>query len=193
MSLSLPPFWSWENWSGSSQLLFTKEGIRECLKIKLVVYFINTKAHGIGMTFELLILCHCNNGMPYAADTIIGKMLESNLTIIAIKVHTIVCQGIAMSGKSMVRTAGIVASTLTGILSEEDATGVDNLLCQLLIIICSQDEVFRRIAVAKLYSLIGVMNQDKIRILQRLCSNLFSWQALQLNLYLIGDSIQRFL
>ena len=72
--------------------------------------------------------------MSYTADSFLGEMLEGNFPMITVEVHTTISGSIAMGGQGMVRTAGIVAGTLTSILSKEYATCIHHFLRQFIIV-----------------------------------------------------------
>ena len=81
------------------------------------------------MSIQLLSSSHQFYSTTDAADAFFGKVLEGDFATVTVEVHTIVCCGIAMSGQRVVGTAGIVASTLTGILPKEDAASIHYALC----------------------------------------------------------------
>jgi hypothetical protein len=58
------------------------------------------------------------------------KVLERNLTVITVQVDSIISQGITVCGKGMIGPAGVVTCTFTGILPEEDRTGIDYFLSE---------------------------------------------------------------
>ena len=77
----------------------------------------HSQSHGVGVGFELFILCHCDYGLADASDALLAGMLECDLAIVAVEIYTIICQGIAMSRQGVIGTAGIIAGTLTGIVA----------------------------------------------------------------------------
>lgn len=88
----------------------SKKNREKCFRYWLFVYFFNTQTHSVSVAFELLILCHGHHGITNAAYAIIGKMLEGYLPVIAVEVHTVVCQSVAVGGQCVVCAAGIVAA-----------------------------------------------------------------------------------
>ena len=76
---------------------------------------LNTNSHRILMGIQLFCLSHEFYSMTDMADAFFCKMLECDLATIAVEIHTIIGCGISVSGECMVRTAGIVTGTLTGI------------------------------------------------------------------------------
>ena len=80
----------------------------------------------------------------------------------------------------MVGAAGVVAGTLAGILSEEDATGIDDLLCQLHVVFGLKDKMFGSVGVGQVDGLVEVTDQYECRVLQRFLCNLLAWQEVQL-------------
>ena len=84
-------------------------------------------------------------------------MMESNLTIVTIKVYAIVSQGITMSRQGVVGATRIIARTLASIFAQEDTACIDYLLCQLIIVLGGDNQVLRSIRVAQLDSLVIVM------------------------------------
>ena len=79
------------------------------------------------MSFELFVFSHAHNGISNAPYAFFGEVLECYFAIVAVEVHTIIFKSIAMGWESVVGTAGIVASTLTGIFAHEHTTCIDNL------------------------------------------------------------------
>ena len=67
------------------------------------------------MGIELLGFCHQFHGPANVANTVLGKVLEGNLTAIGIEVHAVIGSGVAVSGQRVVSAAGIVAGTFAGI------------------------------------------------------------------------------
>ena len=116
------------------------------------------------MCLELLVLSHGHHCISYVTNTFFGKMLESDLAVIAVEIHTVVCQGIAMGWQGMIGTAGIVARTLTGIVAQEYATGIHYPFSQLLIVGSGNDQMLRSIGVAKFDSLLVILDKDKFGI-----------------------------
>ena len=84
----------------------------------------------------------------------------------------------------MVGTAGIVASTLAGIRSQEDATCIDNPLSQHLVVLHLQNKVLRSIGIRQGHHLVDTADQHIAAVLQRLGSNLLARQQLQLAIHL---------
>ena len=76
------------------------------------------------MCLELLVFSHGHHRISYVTNTFFGKMLESDLAVIAVEIHAVVSQGIAMGWQGMIGTAGIVARTLPGIVAPEYATSL---------------------------------------------------------------------
>ena len=126
------------------------------------------------MRHEFLVLGHYLYSMSYAADTFLCEMLEGNLAVVAIEVHATIGGGISMGGQGMVCTAGIVASTLTSIQSEEYATCIHHFLSQLLIVGSGNNQVFGSISVTQIHGFLTVVYQYEGRILQGLGSQFFS-------------------
>ena len=77
----------------------------------------HSQSHGVGVGFELFILCHCDYSLADASDAFLAEMLECDLAIVAVEIYTIICQGIAVSRQGVIGTAGIIAGTLTGIVA----------------------------------------------------------------------------
>ena len=88
------------------------------------------------MGVELFGLSHELYGMTDAVDAVFRQMLEGNLATVAVEVHTAVGSGIAVSGQCVVCAAGIVASTLTSVCSEEHAAGIHHFGSQLFEVTC---------------------------------------------------------
>ena len=99
------------------------------------------------MSLQHLVFRHRNHGFTDAGNTFFREMLESNLTVVAIQVDTIVSQCIAMGRQCVVRAAGIVARTLASIVAQEHASGVDNLLGKLVVVLGGDDQMLRGIRV----------------------------------------------
>ena len=91
-------------------------------------------------------------------------MLESDLAVIAVEIHAVVSQGIAMGWQGMIGTAGIVARTLTGIIAQEYATGIHYPFSQLLIVGSSDNQMLRSIGIAEIDSLLIILDKDKLGI-----------------------------
>ena len=73
--------------------------------------------HRVLVGIQLLGFCHEFYGTADVGNSLGCQVLEGNLTTVAVKVHPIVGSGISVGGQGMVRTAGIVAGTLAGILA----------------------------------------------------------------------------
>ncbi len=99
------------------------------------------------MCIELFCLCHQFYGMANTADTLFRELLEGYLSAIAVEIDSTICCGIAMCRQGVVSTAGIVACTLTGILSKEYTAGIYYLLCHLLVVLCLDDKMLWGIGV----------------------------------------------
>ena len=84
----------------------------------MIIDLIDSYRHGLFMCHEMFVLSHYLYGMANTADAFFAKMLEGDLPAETVKVYTVVGGSIAVSGQGVIRTAGIVASTLTGILSD---------------------------------------------------------------------------
>ena len=59
------------------------------------------------MRFQLLGFGHEFYGATYAADTILGEVLESDFAAVAVQVYTAVGSGITVGGQCVVGAAGI--------------------------------------------------------------------------------------
>ena len=95
---------------------------------------VHPKSHRVGVCFQLLILRHADNGLPYAAYAVLVEVLESHLAVVTVKVHAVVGKRVLMGGKRMVRAAGLVARALTCPLAKEHAAGINHLIGKSLII-----------------------------------------------------------
>ena len=136
------------------------------------------------MCVQLLSLRHQLYGMTNMPDTFCSQMLEGNLTAVAVQIDTIVSSGVAVGRQCVVRTAGIVAGTLTGIRSQEDATGIDYPLSQQLVVLHLHNQVFRSIGVGEGHHLINRTDEHVAAVFQRLSSYLLTWQQSQLTFHL---------
>ena len=65
------------------------------------------------MCLELLVFSHGHHRISYVTNTFFSKMLESDLAVIAVEIHAVVSQGIAMGWQGMIGTAGIVYQLFT--------------------------------------------------------------------------------
>ena len=88
------------------------------------------------MGIELLSCSHELYGMTDAVDTVGSKVLEGDLATVTVEVYTTIGSSIAMCRQSVVGTAGIVASTLTSVCSEEHAAGIHHFGSQLFEVTC---------------------------------------------------------
>ena len=122
--------------------------------------------------------------MTDAADTILGEMLEGDLAAVAVQVHTAVGRSIAVCGQGVIGAAGIVASTLTGILAQENATGVYHLISHLGIVLHLQDEVLWGVGIREVDGLLHAVHQYQSAVLQRLGCHLLAWQQVELAVHL---------
>ena len=136
------------------------------------------------MRIQLLSLGHQFHGVTDALDTFCRQMLEGDLTAVAVKVHTVVGGGIAVSGQRVVGAAGIVARTLTGIGSKEHAAGVDHLLGEFLVVGCLDNQVFRSIGVREADGLLLILHEHQRTVLQRFRGNLLTRQEFELTVHL---------
>ena len=89
-------------------------------------------------------------------------MLECNLAVITVEIHSVVCERIAVSGQSVVCSACIVASALTSIFAQEHATGINHFLCKFLEVVGANHKMLRRISVAKCHRLFLVVHHDNL-------------------------------
>ena len=76
----------------------------------------------------------------------------------------------------MVGAAGIVARTLTGILSEEYRARIDHSLCQLLVVERLDDKVLRGIGIRKGYHLVNGIDEYQTAVVECLAGYLLTGQ-----------------
>ena len=132
------------------------------------------------MSIQLFGLGHELYGAAYAADAILGEMLESDFSAVAVEINTAVGSGITMCGQGVVGAAGIIASTLTGIFAKEYATCVNHLIGQLGVVLYLQDKMLRRIGIRQVDGLLHVLNQYQTTVFERLGCHLLAGKQIQL-------------
>ena len=137
------------------------------------------------MGIELFGFCHEFDGTANLLDAFLRQVLEGDLTAVRVEVYAVVGCGVAVSGQRMVGAAGVVASTLTGILTEEDTTCIDNLVGQLFVVFRLDDQVLWGIAVAELHHLVVCLDKYQSAVLQRFGCYFLAWQLLQLSFHLL--------
>ena len=132
------------------------------------------------MGIQLLGFRHEFYGTADVSDTLWRQVLEGNLTAVAVEVDTIVGRSISVCGQGVVGAAGVVACTLTGILPQEHAAGIDDTFCQLFLVLSLDDQVLRGIEVRESNHLFSVVDQYEIAVLQGLGRHLLTWKGIQL-------------
>ena len=89
-----------------------------------------------------------------------------------------------MRWQGVVRTAGIVAGTLTSIRAQEYATRIHHALSQLLIVLYLQNQVLRGIGIREGNHLVNGIDEHIIAVFQCLGRHFLAGQLLQLALHL---------
>ena len=138
---------------------------------------------------KLFVFSHSFDGTTYGAHTLAVEMLECDLSHETVKVHSAISVGIAVRRQGVVGAAGIVACTFAGIVAEEHASGVDDLLCELRIVGSSYYKVFRGVGVAQCHRLVAVVDKYYLAVLKSFGSNVFAWQDIQLTPYFLLNSV----
>ena len=99
------------------------------------------------MGIKLLCLSHQFYRVTDRVYSLSCQMLESHLPLIAVQIHATIGCGIPVSRKGVVRTTGIVASALAGILSKEHTSCIHDLFCKGLVVFGLQDKMLWSIGI----------------------------------------------
>ena len=118
------------------------------------------------MCLELFGFCHQLHGVADTADTVLREMLERHLTAVAVQIHTAICRGIAVCWQCVVRSTRIVSRTLTGKLTQEHASCIHHLLCQLLVVRSLDDQMLWSIGIREVDGLFLILDQHQTAVLQ---------------------------
>ena len=122
--------------------------------------------------------------MTDTADTLFREMLECYLSAITVEIYSAISRSISVSWQRVICSAGIVAGTFAGILSEEHTTRIYNLLSHLLIILCLDDKMLWGIGIRECDGIADAAYQNQLRVLECLLGNLFTRQFVELNAHL---------
>ena len=87
----------------------------------------------------------------------------------------------------MVGAAGIVTGALAGIFPEENASGIDDLLCQFVVVVSLYDQVFGSVSVRDKHCLFVVFHDNNPAVSQCLDCDVLSWQQLKLSFHFFLD------
>ena len=111
-------------------------------------------------------------------------MLEGDLAAVAVEIDAAIGRGIAVGRQRVVGAAGIVAGTLAGILSQEDAAGIDDLSSHLVVVLGLNNEMFGRVGVRERHHLVGRGNKHHATVLECLLGYLLTGQEVELAFHL---------